>query len=70
MWDEMFKKKFVIERRTRSANVQGSVPSTGSPALANRRYKDSQPPVGRSETVSEPLVASSSSMLEATGIRN
>jgi hypothetical protein len=70
MWDEIFKKKFVIERRTRSANVQGSVRSTGSPALDNRRYKDSQPPVGHFETVSEPLVATSSSMLEATGIRN
>ena len=43
--DEMFKKKFVIERRGSSSSVKGSIKrlSTAPPTSDNRRYSDLVP---------------------------
>jgi hypothetical protein len=49
-WDEMFKKKFVIERRKGSAADRGT---GGSPTSPNRRYNDPGYPAATSEATPE-----------------
>lgn len=59
--DEMFKKKFLIERRNRDANAKNQV-------TANRRYNDPKGPAAHSETVSQSSAAADASNLEASGL--
>jgi hypothetical protein len=59
--DAMFKKRFVIERRTRAANTQHPD--------HNRRHNDPKTPGAQSEATSEPSAASGTSTLETSGIR-
>jgi hypothetical protein len=54
--DEMFKKKFVIERRNRR-NGTALDRASGSPATPNRRYSDSHSPNTEKNGMSESLVA-------------
>jgi hypothetical protein len=70
--DEMFKKKFFIERRNRSANEQAQVRrrSNRQPPTANRRYNDPPAPVVHSEPTAERSVATDTPNLETSGIRN
>jgi hypothetical protein len=39
-WDEMFKKKFVIDRRGASAGQRSNRRSSGDTGVRNRRYSD------------------------------
>ena len=59
--DEMFKKHFILERRTRAANSQDP--------NHTRRYNDPKTPGAQSETTPEPSAAAGVSTLETSGIR-
>ncbi len=59
--DEMFKKRFVIERRTRAANARNSG--------HNRRYNDPKIPAAQSEITPEPSTVADTSTLETSGAR-
>jgi hypothetical protein len=54
--DEMFKKKFVIERRNRSKGTALDR-APGSPGSSNRRFSDSQSPSTEKNRMPESLVA-------------
>jgi hypothetical protein len=58
--DEVFKKKFILERRNRAANSQN--PSH------NRRYSDRRAPAAQAETSPEQPAATDKDM-ETSGIR-
>jgi hypothetical protein len=62
-WDEMFKKKFVIERRKGSAADRGT--GDGSPSL-NRRYNDPGASAARSEATPEQSPAKGGQVLETS----
>jgi hypothetical protein len=62
--DEMFKKRFILERRSREANSQ----DTGH----NRRYNDPKVPGSRPETTPESsadTASTANSILKPSGIR-
>jgi len=59
--DEMFKKRFILERRNREANSQ-------DPGHT-RRYNDPKVPSSRPETTPESPVDTPASILETSGIR-
>jgi hypothetical protein len=58
--DEVFKKKFILERRR---NREGN----GQNPAYNRRYSDRKAPAATSETPSEPSVATDPQLLETSG---
>jgi hypothetical protein len=59
--DEMFKRKFIIERRNRTSNGGAS---------GNRRYNDPKGPVAQSEATPQSSEAKDTPNLETSGIRN
>jgi hypothetical protein len=59
--DEMFKKRFILERRARTSNSQHPE--------HNRRYNDPKNPGAQPETTPERSAAAGTSSLEASGIR-
>jgi hypothetical protein len=63
--DEMFKKKFIIERRRKAA-----ADSISSSTSQNRRYNDPKGPASQSEPTPEPLAATDTRSLETSGIGN
>jgi hypothetical protein len=76
--DEMFSKKFVIDRRTGSADQRSSRRrSLATGVRHNRRYSDPVDPAGHSETNTEPgtetlpesLAAIASPILEPSIVR-
>jgi hypothetical protein len=61
--DEMFKKKFVIERRKRAADARND-------ASGNRRYNDPKVPGAQPETISQQSTTEKTPNLETSGLRN
>ena len=58
--DEMFKKRFILERRTGAKSQDPN---------HNRRYNDPKTPGAQSETALEPSDAAAASPLETSGAR-
>ena len=61
--DEMFKKKFIIERRRKAA-----ADSISSSTSQSRRYNDPKAPASQSETTPEPLAATDTRAFETSRI--